>query len=158
MNVSTARLLSRRRMRHLRWDVTYLRSSFHQLRIKDSNVLKTVFMMRYRHYEFLVMPFRLTNAPAAFINLMNIVFCHYLDQFAIVFIDDILVYSPNAKRHVEHLKIVLQTLREEKFSTKFSKCYSRRFVEGFSKLALPLTALTKKAIKFEWSPSYDKSF
>ena len=89
-----------------------LRSGYHQLRVQEGDVPKTSFRTRYGHYEFLVMPFGFTNAPAAFMDLMNQVFQPYLDRFVIVFIDDILVYSGSPKEHSEHLRIVLQTLRE----------------------------------------------
>ena len=99
-----------------------LRSGYHQLRIKEADVPKTAFRTRYGHYEFLVMPFGLTNAPAAFINLMNDVFQEYLDKFVIVFINDILIYSKSREEHEQHLRIVLQTLREKRLYGKFSKC------------------------------------
>ena len=99
-----------------------LRSRYYQLRVKEVDVPKTAFRTRYGHYEFLVMPFGLTNAPAAFMDLMNRVFRPYLDQFVVVFIDDILVYSKDAQEHEHHLRIVLQTLRENKLFAKLSKC------------------------------------
>ncbi|CAA0835697.1 Uncharacterized mitochondrial protein AtMg00860, partial [Striga hermonthica] len=174
-----------------------LRSGYHQLKIKEADVSKTAFRTRYGHYEFVVMPFGLSNAPAVFMDLMNRVFHPYLDRFVIVFIDDILVYSRDADQHAEHLRIVLETLRKERLYAKFSKCelwldrvaflghivtakgievdpskieavsnwntpknageirsflglagYYRRFIEGFSRIAQPLTQLTKKDTKF----------
>ncbi|XP_019248650.1 PREDICTED: uncharacterized protein LOC109227912, partial [Nicotiana attenuata] len=99
-----------------------LRSGYHQLKIRDSDVPKTAFRTRYGHYEFLVMSFGLTNAPAAFMDLMNRVFRPYIDSFVIVFIDDILIYSRRLGEHEQHLRVVLQTLREQQLYAKFSKC------------------------------------
>ena len=99
-----------------------LRSGYHQLRVRENDVSKTAFRTRYDHYEFLVMPFGLTNAPAAFMDWMNRVFSLYLDKFVIVFIDGILVYSGGPEEHVEHLRTVLQILRERQLYAKFSKC------------------------------------
>ena len=90
--------------------------------MKDVDVPKIAFRTRYGHYVFLVMPFGLTNAPIAFMDLMNRVFRPYLDQFSMVFIDDILVYSRDEQEHEQHLKIVLQTLREKKLYAKLRKC------------------------------------
>ena len=99
-----------------------LRSGYYQLRVKPEDIPKTVFRTRYGHFEFLVMSFGLTNAPAAFMDLMNRVFQPYLDRFMIVFIDDILVYSRSEAEHVEHLRVVLQTLRDRQLYAKFDKC------------------------------------
>ena len=99
-----------------------LRSGYHQLRVQESDVPKTAFRTCYGHYEFLVMPFGLTNAPAAFMDLINRVFQPYLDRFIIIFINDILVYSGSSEEHSEHLRIVLQTLRERQLYAKLSKC------------------------------------
>ncbi|XP_038887100.1 uncharacterized protein LOC120077282 [Benincasa hispida] len=99
-----------------------LRSGYHQLKVKESNITKTTFRTRYEHYEFLVMPFKLTNAPIVFMDLMNTIFHPLLDQFVIVFIDDILVYSGRKEKHVDHFRIVLQTLHEKQLYAKFSKC------------------------------------
>ena len=99
-----------------------LQSGYHQLRIRREDILKTAFRMRYGHYEFLVLPFGLTNAPAAFMDLMNRVFKPYLDRFVIIFIDDILIYSKSRAEHEQHLRIILQTLREHQLYVKLSKC------------------------------------
>ena len=96
-----------------------LRSGYYQFRVKEVDVSKTTFRTSYGHYEILVMPFGLANAPAAFMDLMNGVFHPYLDQFVVVFIDDILVYSKDAKEYEHHLRIVLQTLRENQLFAKF---------------------------------------
>ncbi|KAA0062124.1 gag protease polyprotein [Cucumis melo var. makuwa] len=184
-----------------------LRSGYHQLRIKDGDVPKTAFRSRYGHYEFIVMSFGLTNAPAVFMDWMNRVFREFLDTFVIVFIDDILIYSKTEAEHEEHLRIVLQTLRDNKLYAKFSKCefwlkqvsflghvvskagvsvdpakieavtdwtrpstvsevrsflglagYYRRFVENFSRIATPLTQLTRKGAPFVWSKACEDSF
>ncbi|KAL0551238.1 hypothetical protein IC582_010324 [Cucumis melo] len=184
-----------------------LRSGYHQLRIKEEDVPKTAFRSRYGHYEFIVISFGLTNAPAVFMDLMNRVFREFLDTFVIVFIDDILIYSKTEAEHEEHLRMVLQTLRDNKLYAKFSKCefwlkqvsflghvvskagvsvdpakieavtgwtrpstvsevrsflglagYYRRFVENFSRIATPLTQLTRKGAPFVWSKACEDSF
>ena len=86
------------------------------------DVHKTTFRTRYGPYEFLVMPFGLKNAPAAFMDLMNRVFRPYVDKFVIVFIDDILVYSKDQENHNTHLRVALETLRKEQLYAKLSKC------------------------------------
>nr|GFB91944.1 putative reverse transcriptase domain-containing protein [Tanacetum cinerariifolium] len=184
-----------------------LRSGYHQLRVREEDISKTTFKTRYGHCEFQVMPFRLTNAPAVFMDLMNQVCKPYLDKFMIVFIDDIPIYSKDKKEHKEHLKAILELLKKEELYAKFSKCefwipkvqflghvinsqgihvdsakiesikdwvspkspteirqilglagYYRRFIEGFSKIAKPMTKLTQKKVKFEWGDKQEAAF
>ena len=89
-----------------------LSSCYHQIRVKSEDIPKTTFRSRYGHYEYLFMPFSVTNAPGVFMDHMNRVFHPYLDSFVVVFIDDILVYAKTKEEHREHLSIVLQTLRD----------------------------------------------
>ena len=98
-----------------------LRSGYHQVRIKDEDIFKTAFRTRYGHYKFVVIPFGLTNAPAVFMCLMNNIMHKYLDKFVVMFINDILIDS-KTEEHKEHLKIVLQELREQQLFAKFTKC------------------------------------
>ncbi|GJT85486.1 putative reverse transcriptase domain-containing protein [Tanacetum coccineum] len=99
-----------------------LRSGYHQLRVREEDILKTAFRTRYGHYEFQVMSFGLTNAPAVFMDLMNRVCKPDLDRFVIVFIDDTLIYSKSRKEHEGHLKLILKLLKKEELYAKFSKC------------------------------------
>ncbi|GJR13546.1 putative reverse transcriptase domain-containing protein [Tanacetum coccineum] len=99
-----------------------LRSSYHQLRVREEDILKSTFRTWYSHYDFQVIPFGLTNAPAVFMDLMNRVCKPFLDKFIIFFNDDILIYSKNEKEHEEHLKVILELLKKEELYAKFSKC------------------------------------
>ncbi|GJS20139.1 putative reverse transcriptase domain-containing protein [Tanacetum coccineum] len=99
-----------------------LRLGYHQLRVHEDDIPKTAFRTRYRHFEFTIMPFGLTNTLAVFMDLTNRVCRPYLDKFVIVFLDDILIYSKTRKEHVEHLRLVLGLLKKEKLYAKFSKC------------------------------------
>jgi hypothetical protein len=99
-----------------------LRSGYHQLKIRESDIPKTAFHIRYRLYEYTVMSFGLTNAPAYFVYLMNKVFMEYLDKFVVVFIDDILIFSKMVEEQEEHLRLVLEKLRSNQLYAKFSKC------------------------------------
>ncbi|GJS01731.1 putative reverse transcriptase domain-containing protein [Tanacetum coccineum] len=164
-----------------------LRSGYHQLRVRDEDIPKTAFRTRYGHYEFQVMPFGLTNAPAVFMDLMNHVCKPYLDKFVIVFIDDILIYSRNKEEHADHLRIILELLKKEKLyanqgihvdpakieavknwaspttPTEIRQFlglvgYYRRFIEGFSKIAMSLTELTQKNKKYIWGKDQESAF
>ena len=85
----------------------YLCTGYHQLKVRETDIPKTTFRTWYRHFEFTVKPFELTNAPAAFMDLMHRVFHSYLDQFVVVFVDDILIYSKTEEGHEDHLRVVL---------------------------------------------------
>ncbi|XP_019257726.1 PREDICTED: uncharacterized protein LOC109235937 [Nicotiana attenuata] len=125
-----------------------LRSGYHQLRIREEDISKTAFRTRYGHYEFLVMSFGLTNALAAFMDLMNRVFKPFLDTFIIVFIEDILVYSKSKDEHVEHLRIALQTLKENELYAKFSKyALSRKSMGVLAYLAIQRRTLGREIQK-----------
>jgi len=165
--------------------------------VKEKDIPKIAFRTRYGHYEYLVMPFRMTNALAVFMDDMNRVFHPYLDKFVFVFINDILIYSKSREEHADHLRTVLKILKEKELYVKLSTCefwleevnflghvigrgevavdpskvevvlnwewpttitdiksflglvgYYRKFIKGFSKLALPLTKLTQKEEPF----------
>jgi hypothetical protein len=184
-----------------------LRSGYHQLKVRECDIPKTLFVLRYGLYEFTVMSFGLTNEPAYFMYIMNKVFMEYMDKFIVVFIDDILVYSRNEEEHEGHLHLVLHKLRDHKLYAKLRKCefwlkqvaflghviskegisvdpikvqdvlswkapmsvgdirsflrlagYYRRFIEGFSKISMPMTELLEKDKQFEWTPACESSF
>ena len=99
-----------------------LRLGYHQIRVREEDIPKTAFVTRYGSYEYTVMSFGLTNAPATFSRLMNYIFMDYLDKFVVVYLDDILVFSKNEEEHAEHLRLVLEKLREHQLYAKFSKC------------------------------------
>ena len=163
------------------------------MRIKNEDIHKTTFKVRYGHYEFVVVPFGVTNGPTTFMCPMKSVFSRYLDKFVLVFLDDIVIYSKNVEGHEEHLRLKLQLLRDHKLYAKLIKCdfykdrihylgdiisdkgiyvdpekieaimnlptprnvtdvrsfmglarYYRRFIEGFSKVAHPITSLQRE--------------
>jgi hypothetical protein len=99
-----------------------LRLGYHQIRVRKEDIPKTAFVTRYGSYEYTVMSFGLTNAPATFSRLMNYIFMDYLDKFVVVYLDDILIFSKNEEEHAEHLRLVLEKLREHQLYAKFSKC------------------------------------
>ena len=94
-----------------------LRSGYHQIRVKMDDIPKTAFRTRYGHYEYTVMSFGVSNAPCVFMEYMNRIFHEYLDKFVVVFIDDILIYSKSEEEHAEHLRTLLQVLKENKLYT-----------------------------------------
>ncbi|GJR06148.1 putative reverse transcriptase domain-containing protein [Tanacetum coccineum] len=158
-------------------------TGYHQLRVREEDILKMAFKTRYGHYEFQVMPFGLTNIPVVFMDLMNRVCNPYLAKFVIIFIDDILIYSRNKKEHEEHLKAILELLKKEDQGihvdpTKIESIkdwaspktpmeirqflglagYYRRFIEGFLKIAKSITKLTQKGVKFDWGDKEEAAF
>ena len=182
-------------------------TGYHQLRVREADIPKAAFRTRYGYFEFTMMAFGLTNAPTAFMDLMNRVFQPYLDQFVVVFPYDILIYSQSEVEHEDHLRIVLQLFRDHQLYVKFSKCefwlteegflgnvvsasdmsvdpgkvkavmswerpksvfeihsffelagYYRRFIEDFSRLAAPMTRLTRNEVKFVWDESCERVF
>ena len=184
-----------------------LHIGYHQLRVREVDILRTEFKMQYGHFEFTVMSFGFTNAPAAFMDLMHRVFQPYLDLFVVVFVNDILIYSKSKEEHEDHLRIVLQALRVHKLYAKFSKCefwlmkvrflghvvsasgvlvdskkveavmgwerpksvfkirsflgltgYHMRFIQDFSRLAGPMTKLTRKEVKVECNDLCERAF
>ncbi|KAG8488859.1 hypothetical protein CXB51_016742 [Gossypium anomalum] len=146
-----------------------LRSGYYQLRVKESDVPKTAFRTRYGHYEFLVTPFGLTNAPAVFMDLMNRIFRPYLDKFVVVFIDDILIYSKDDTEHGDGIRVdpskisAIVDWKPPKNVTEVRSFlglagYYRRFVNGFSIIAAPITRLLRKDVKFEWTEECQQSF
>ena len=92
------------------------------MRVTETDIPNIEFKTRYEHFEFTVMPFGLTNAPAIFMDLMHRVFQPYLDQFVMAFVKDILIYSQSEEEHEDHLRVVLQFLRDHQLYSKFSKC------------------------------------
>ena len=177
-----------------------LHIGYHQLRVREKDIPKTAFRTRYGHFEFIVIPFGLTNAPTAFIDLMHRVFQPYLDQFVIV-------YSQSDWEHECHLRIILRLLRDHQLYAKFSMCefwltkvrfsghvmsatgvsvdsekveavmswerpksifekrsvlglarYYKRFIEDFSRLAAPMTRLTRKEVKFDCDDRCEEAF
>nr|GEV56691.1 putative reverse transcriptase domain-containing protein [Tanacetum cinerariifolium] len=111
-----------------------LRLGYHELRVRDGDIPKTAFKMRYEHYVFQVMPFGLTNAPVVFMDLMNRLCKPYLDKFVIVFIDDVLIYLRNKEDHANHLRIILELLKKEKLYAKFSKSQNEAMKKKTSEL------------------------
>ncbi|KAI5335259.1 hypothetical protein L3X38_025392 [Prunus dulcis] len=156
----------------MRLSIDYRQLNKVTVRNREEDVPKAAFRTRYGHYEFLVMPFGLTNAPAAFMDLLNRVIQRYLDRFMIVFIDDILVYSKSQKAHMKHLNGIYVDLQKIEAVVNWLRPtsvteiqsflglvgYYRRFVEGFSTIAAPLTYLTRKGVKFAWSDKCEESF
>ena len=130
-----------------------LRTGYHQIRIVEDDIPKTTFRTCYGHYEFSVMPFGLTNATATFQQAMNDVFRDQLSDFVVVFLDDILIHSRTLQDHVQHVRFVLQKLRDNSFCAKHSKCdfFQNSIVylgHLIKKVALKLNLLVLKRFNF----------
>ncbi|GJR09159.1 putative mitochondrial protein [Tanacetum coccineum] len=130
-----------------------LRSGYHQIIMLEDDIAKTAFKTHEGHYEFLVILFGLTNAPSTFQALMNDVFKAYLRKFTLVFFDDILIYSKSFSEHVQHLTMVLKTMRDHKLFAK----KSMKFIKDFASLSRPLTQLLKTN-SYKWSDEAQSSF
>nr|GEY33043.1 retrotransposon protein, putative, Ty3-gypsy subclass [Tanacetum cinerariifolium] len=130
-----------------------LRSGYPQLRVWEEDIPKTTFRTCYGHYKFQVMPFGLTNASAIFMDLMNRVCKPYLDKFVIVFIDVILIYTKSKEEHAEQLKSILELLKKEELYAKFLK-----YEFWPSRISKPMTKLTQKNVKFDWSEKAEAAF
>nr|GEX25669.1 retrotransposon protein, putative, Ty3-gypsy subclass [Tanacetum cinerariifolium] len=152
---------SKRKMDLFGWSRVYskidLRDGYHQLRVCEEDIPNIAFKTRYGHFEFQVIPFGLTNAPAVFMDLMNRVCKLYLDKFIIVFIDDILIYSKSRKEHEGDLKLILRLLKKKELYAKFSKVRFLAF-KGFSKITRPMTKFTQKSVNFNWGEKAEAAF
>ena len=133
-----------------------LRTDYHRLRVQDADILNTTFRMWNGHFGFIVMPFRLTNAPVTFMDLMHRVSQPYLDQFVVVFIDDILIYSKSEEEHEGHLRIVIQALGDHRLYAKFNKCEfwltEVRFLGHMSALGVSMDPVKVKVV-MSWERS-----
>ncbi|GJV91809.1 putative reverse transcriptase domain-containing protein [Tanacetum coccineum] len=130
---------------------------YHQLRIREEDIPITAFRTRYGHYEFQVMPFSLTNAPAVFMDLLNLVCKPYLDKFVIVFIDDILIYSKSKEEHKEHLKTILELLKKEQLKGVHVDPAKIKAIKNWTTPTTP-TELTQKNKKYEWGKDEEEAF
>ncbi|CAI7905974.1 unnamed protein product [Closterium sp. NIES-54] len=126
-----------------------LQSGYHQIRLAEDDISKTAFRTRYGHFEFRVLPFGLTNAPATFMGLMNDIFRPFLDRFVIVFLDDILIFSKSLEEHAQHLCIVLDTLRQHRLYAKLSKCTFARSSIGFLGHVISTKGISMDPAKFQ---------
>ena len=184
-----------------------VRDAYYRVRMKEGEEWKTAFRTRWGLYEYLVMPFGLTNAPATFQELINDTLREYLDDFVLAYLDDVLIFSQTYEEHVQHVRKVLEKLREKDLPVKLSKCefhkqrirflgyivstdglapdpdkikaveewptptnvkevqsflgfanYYRRFIKGFSGIAAPLSALTKKDVEFRFDQKCEQAF